>query len=161
VGIGTTLPRTLLDINGYIQLRMFAFHLVPSVDTSYSTNDTLITAFNTFVTDVNASALSAISGGIFTRKIKGYYSIHVNLYSPGASTSWTVRKNATSSTTGTELGGGVGNVSTSSISAIILLDVNDTIKIYTKTATNVVRATVAGGTWPASSFTGLLLSQTN
>ena len=162
VGIGTTLPLSTLHVNGYVQGSTFAFHLVPSADTNYSNNNTLITAFNTFITDVNATALGAINTGVFTSKIKGYYNIYVSILSPAANTSWTVRKNATVATDGTELGGGQGYSSTSSVSIIVQLNVGDTIKIYTKTSTtNGIRLTVAGGTWPVSSFGAVLITQAN
>lgn len=166
VGVGTTTPLSTLHVNGYVQSSAFAFHLTPSVSTDYGANNTLITAFNTLTTDVNATALGAISGGVFTCQIKGYYCINVNIYSPGANTSWTVRKNAntTAPTTpnGTELGGGQGNGTMSSVSVIVSLIVGDTIKIYTKTTVSAgIRLTIAGGTWPVSSFSGFLITQAN
>jgi hypothetical protein len=81
---------------------------------------------------------SSLSGGVFTAPITGYYFIYANAYIISTSPGFSIRLNATSSTTGTEIGGSYtttsGLISTSS-TVIRRLVTGNTIRFYSKGCT--------------------------
>jgi hypothetical protein len=126
---GSTVPSFigLSYIRGTTTTGTFAINTIVPIGTA--------TGYDTMLFNTVGSALNATTG-VFTAPIAGYYFIYVNAAIVTANRGFGVRLNATSATTGTEIGGNYSLISSAliSISTTIIrrLNATDTISIYSK-----------------------------
>lgn len=137
VGIGTTAPLTQLDVNGFIRASHASFHVVSEHTTNTSGNNSIITgnAQNGYnITRHNTGIWNGTTGYV-TASISGYYMFSYSVYNNGGNHRTTLRKNATTSITGTEYAStfafAAGNTPHyGSASGLIYLSVGDTVSIW-------------------------------
>jgi hypothetical protein len=139
VGIGTTTPDVKLDVTGYIRGTFVGFHTkyVNSTRTDLG-NNVIVKAWDTILHNVGGGWDG--STGYFTAPISGYYTFTAVLYGNGvtANSSFTIRKEATSATSGTEYTGAyqnapadTGNFSYITATAVIQLNASETVSVWT------------------------------
>ena len=92
---------------------------------------------------------TSLSGSVFTAPITGYYFIYASAFIVSTSPGFAIRLNATSSTTGTEIGGNYTLASSAGLTAsstlIRRLTAGETISFYSKGCTIFSRATGLSG----------------
>ena len=156
VGIGTTSPQTTLHVNGYIRGSIITFHAV-------SSHGTYNYVANTIVTGVAGQGWDSIihnigncwnaTTGYFTPTVAGYYSITVNAYLNATGSGFSIRKNATTSANGTEIGGSWsnGNIYGTTTVIVYLNGTTDNVSVWS----NAVQMAIS--TAPANFINGYLI----
>jgi hypothetical protein len=149
IGVGTTPSNNLsykLDVNGYVKSKAIAFHACAGVfrGTYLYPANTRITGianqgWDSILTDSGSTGWNATTG-VFTAQVAGYYMISASCWLNLVSMAFTIRKNATSSTTGTEYAGcsvinGAGvaapDRAQNSAQAVVQMVINDTLSVWT------------------------------
>jgi hypothetical protein len=153
VGIGTATPSQKLDVIGYAKATTSGFHAakVSGGTVNVAANSIVAGVF----TDVHHNINSCYNNttGRFTAPINGYYSFSATCYANVNTKSFTIRKNATTATNGTEYSGGYANGASTYVSgsAFIYLAANDTVSLWSG------GAGIAISDFPACSFCGYLV----
>ena len=143
VAIGGTLPTQKLEVSGYVKSSFVAFHAISNHGTYTYPANTRITGVASQGWDgimVNITSSSwASSTGVFTAPLAGIYMVCCSAYLASNNHAFSIRRNATSSTTGQEyagawIGTGSGVVSTDrsyfSSQAVMQLLLADTISVW-------------------------------
>jgi hypothetical protein len=141
VGINATPSTYKLEVNGFVKSNVVAFHAKSNHGTYTYTANTRITGVSAQGWDaimVNNTAWNA-STGVFTAPYSGVYFVCCSCYLASNNHAFSIRRNATSSTTGDEyagawIGTGSGVVATDrsyfSAQAIMNIFVADTISVW-------------------------------
>ena len=119
MGVGTTIPLTALHVNGFMTGSTIGFHAVSTHSTyGYSSGTIITSAANQGWNSIIHNVGNCWNGttGYFTPTTSGYYVISANAYN-NSTAGFSIRKNATTSTNGTELGGGFATTGVSCYSA--------------------------------------------
>ena len=119
-------------LSGYLKPKMIGCAYRRNTTTAQNVAANTKISLGTFF-DVVVFDSGHVANGIFTAPIAGYYSIHCNLYLTSNGGGFSVRLNATSSSTGNELCGaylGAASPGSFTASAVHNLSVNDTISVY-------------------------------
>lgn len=153
VGINTITPGATLDVSGYIKGNTIGFHAVYDSSSPLTVLGGSIdfTSFFTILHNIG----NGLSGSYFTAPVSGYYFFTVTL-KPANYSAFTIRKNATTETNGTEYAGARNDSSVSdrrSASAFIQLNRGNTVSVWVDgTGGNIILAND-----PVCSFSGYLM----
>jgi hypothetical protein len=148
-----------LRIPGYIKSSFIGFNFtrIYTSGSQFAANTRItcdVNGFNNTIFNTNGCMATT---GIFTAPIAGYYYFSYSIWMPTATGNQiTIRKNATSSTNGIELGGTSNNgyPYSSTFNTIVDMLAGDSISLWTGTT---VQGTFAMNYLPANNFIGYLI----